>query len=286
VDKVSDTPSLDEARKALEHPTPAPHSPELAERAKSRQRRLAKEAEQNIDNSLDVKAARIAKQYKMRSDGLFKLPSKPDEKPMLICDPFEVVGITRDTDQNSAGRLLRWKDADSHVHEWAMPMSLLAGDGQPLRTILLDGGLYISSAQGARQALNDYLGNVCPTARFRCVDRIGWHEMQGTSVYVLPDVIFGTPPGDENIILQNARTGAHHFTVSGTLDGWRKAIALPSVGNSRKRTRSWRTHQRRHKLSRRIADRQEHHAESCRFCVGRRRDQWHYSELAGYIQWA
>ena len=52
--------------------------------------------------------------------------------------------------------MLRWLDAEGRVHEWAMPMSLLRGDGSEYRARLLDGGLVISPGRKVRELLTTY----------------------------------------------------------------------------------------------------------------------------------
>jgi putative DNA primase/helicase len=224
--------TIDAGRKALDEPTPAPAtSPELKARAKQRSARASTASISN--NSDDPNGEMLARMFEQRPTGLWRLKQGDKVPECFVCGPFAVLGVTRDSEQGNFGLLIRWKDKDAVPQEWALPMNMLAGDGQAVRSQLLSRGLVLGASKSAREALLQYLNMVNPSARWRCVDRIGWHEMQSTSVYVLPDMTFGTLPGDENIILQNARHGGHHFNVSGTLDGWRDEIARYSVGNYR-----------------------------------------------------
>jgi putative DNA primase/helicase len=97
-----------------------------------------------------------------------------NSQPQWICSPLAVVAKTRDAKSREWGRLLRWNDADSKAHEWAMPLELLQGDGAEVRCELARRGLEISPARAARERLTAFL-NVWPVeARARCVDRLGY----------------------------------------------------------------------------------------------------------------
>ena len=60
------------------------------------------------------------------------------------------LAVTRDGEAREHGRLLRVEHLDGGAHEWAMPMSLLAGDGVGYREHLLSLGLRIAAGQRAR----------------------------------------------------------------------------------------------------------------------------------------
>src|ERR1700733_1984463 len=57
-------------------------------------------------------------------------PKGEEEQPKLrICSRLEIIAVTRNQHGEDFGRLLRWYDCDGRLHTWAMPMSLLAGEG-------------------------------------------------------------------------------------------------------------------------------------------------------------
>ena len=113
------------------------------------------------------------------------------------------------------------------MHEWAMPMEMMAGSGEVYRQRLYSLGMTLRSGGTSRQLLADYLSSWKPRTKVRCVDRVGWHG----SAYVLPDGTFGDTYG-ERLILQ--LTGAPpDATLIGGAAGWRQEIATPAVGNSR-----------------------------------------------------
>jgi len=155
-------------------------------------------------------------------------PSDQDKPEIVISGSFEVVAECRDDAGSSWGRLLRWKDSDGRAHEWAMPISLLAGDGLDVRRALLDGGLYVSTSPKARNLLTNYLASVHVPARSRAVTSTGWYGQ----AFVFPDGAIGGG-GDERVILQTPHFVDHSYNIKGTLEDWQTNIAKYAEGNSR-----------------------------------------------------
>lgn len=150
------------------------------------------------------------------------------KKHQTLCSYLEVVGMTRNANGNAWGRLHRMRDVDGNIKEWAMPMELLAGNGDDLPRILLGMGLILAPGTKARNKLYQYISTCRPDERIRCVIRIGWHD----KVYVLPDESFGDP-GKERVLLQTIGPVEHAFRQKGTLEDWQKNVAQYAVGNSR-----------------------------------------------------
>lgn len=144
-----------------------------------------------------------------------------------VCSRLEIVADTRNPDGTAWGRLLRVFDRDGRKHEWAMPMTMLAGDGTAYREALLDMGLTLAAGTKAKNRLNEYIARTTPEARITCVPRIGWHAGR----FILPDRSYG-PPG-EVVRLQTEAPLDHAFAVGGTLPEWQQAIGSLCVGNSR-----------------------------------------------------
>ena len=125
--------------------------------------------------------------FRRTDTGILYIDPDPDKEPLIICGPLELAALTRDAKGDGWGRLLKWADAEGRVHEWAMPMSLLAGEGSEYRARLLDGGLFISPGRKARDLLTMYIQTTRVEARALCVSRIGWHGDN----FVLPDTTIG-----------------------------------------------------------------------------------------------
>lgn len=144
-----------------------------------------------------------------------------------ICSPLHITAQSRDAANGDWGYLLEFADADDQPKRWAMPASMLAGDGTAYRSTLLGMGLRIAAGVTAKNQLTVYIQTQKTDVRVRCVDRIGWHD----SVYVLPDQTIGE--GEEKIMFQAAGGVVSQFKQRGTLDEWRDNVAAHCRGNSR-----------------------------------------------------
>jgi len=91
-----------------------------------------------------------------------------------FCSSLEVAAETRSSGGDEWGRLLSITDRDGRVKQWAMPMSMLAGDGTAYRERLLSLGLVMSPGKFARDALHEFISTARPETKARCVSRIGW----------------------------------------------------------------------------------------------------------------
>ena len=146
-------------------------------------------------------------------------------KWMWFASRVDVVADTRDAMGEQWGRLLEVHDRDGSIHQWAMPMELMAGSGEEYRRELLRLGMVLRSGSSSRALLADYLSTWGTRAKARCVDRIGWHG----AAFGLPDRTYG---GGERLILQLAGA-APEMTVAGDLRSWQREIAAYAAGNSR-----------------------------------------------------
>jgi len=167
-------------------------------------------------------------QFRLTDEAVLYCDPDPDKEPLRICGRLEVAALTRDSKGDGWGRLLRWNDSEGNVHEWAMPMSLLAGDGNEYRSRLLDGGLFLAPGRRARELLTVYLQTMRPKDRVLCVARVGWHGED----FVLPGTTVG--PGAARMVLFQTPFETDHFlNVSGTLEAWRANVGRSCSGNSR-----------------------------------------------------
>lgn len=91
-----------------------------------------------------------------------------------FCSVLVVAAETRSSEGQEWGRLLEITDRDGRVKAWAMPTSMLAGDGTAYRERLLSLGLIMTPGRFAREALHEYITTARPAENARCVGRIGW----------------------------------------------------------------------------------------------------------------
>lgn len=144
-----------------------------------------------------------------------------------ICSEMHVTAQSRDAANGEWGYLLEFEDGDGNAKRWAMPASMLAGDGTQYRATLLSMGLRIGAGTAAKNHLTVYIQTQQTDKRVRCTDRIGWHD----DVYVLPDQTIGE--GDELVMFQAAGGVVSQFKQRGTLDQWQQEVARHCQGNSR-----------------------------------------------------
>lgn len=166
----------------------------------------------------------------LNEDGVWFLPPAKDDttpEPEFVCSYLEVIAITKDDKGENFGRLLKIRDIDKHIHSFAMPMKMLAGDATVLREILYSKGLHISSSSKARRQLTQYLQEIIPSKRILCVDKTGWFQ----GAFILPTETIG----DANVeyVFQTDSLLPAIYEEKGTLEEWRNAISLPSIDNSR-----------------------------------------------------
>ena len=166
--------------------------------------------------------------FRLVDDAVVYCDADPDREPLKICGRLEVAALTRDVGGDGWGRLLRWGDSEGRAHEWAMPMSLLSGDGNEYRARLLDGGLFLAPGRKARDLLTVYLQTMRPEARALCVARVGWHGDN----FVLPGATIG-PKGAGAVLFQTSFDADHYLNVCGTADDWRANVGRFCSGNSR-----------------------------------------------------
>ncbi len=155
---------------------------------------------------------------------------KGDNPPTLterwICSPLHVEAVTTDTHEGSYGRLLRFRSTLGTWKTWAMPMAMLAGDGNELRAALLAQGVEIDPE--ARTGLSRYLQGRTPSKRMRCALQTGWADADYRA-FVLPDEVIGAGAG--GVVFQSGEADGNEYTTGGTLDGWRDGVAALAAGN-------------------------------------------------------
>lgn len=173
--------------------------------------------------------------FELYHDGLFFVKYNDDDPANItfkfkafICSPIEIIAKTRDTSSGTWGRLLQWRDDDSVLHTWSMPLSLLQGDAREYRKELASQGLNITTNPKQRSYLDTYIQNYPIHKRALCVDRLGWHEAQ----YILPDGAIGGD-GKQLIVYQSAHAINSTIAQQGTLEQWRDELCKKLAEQSR-----------------------------------------------------
>ena len=173
--------------------------------------------------------------FELYHDGLFFVKYNDDDPANItfkskafVCSPIEVIAKTRDTGSTTWGRLLQWRDDDSVMHTWSMPLALLQGDAREYRRELASQGLNITTNPKQRSYLDTYIQNYPIHKRALCMDKLGWHGEQ----YILPDRTIGGD-GKQLIVYQSANSINSTLDQKGELDQWRDNLCKPLAEQSR-----------------------------------------------------
>ena len=137
------------------------------------------------------KTAQKSAEFEMTERGLFHLQTEGQHRSSLcfVSGPFEILGLARDDKSSGWSRYLRWKDADGGEHKYLASDKMLLNDHDAVCGDLAHDGLKIGKGQQA--ALAKYILSVDMTLRLTLLHRTGWHTIDGTSVFALPNEIIG-----------------------------------------------------------------------------------------------
>ncbi|MFI3188979.1 MAG: DUF927 domain-containing protein [Methylococcales bacterium] len=139
-----------------------------------------------------------------------------------ICSPLHIEAVTLDQHNNNYGRFLKFKPTRGDYKKWCMPMSLLSGNGDMLRSELLNKGVLVDF--DAQKLLPRYLTNFVPTKTLEVATQTGWHK----GAYILPESCIGSD--DYFYQSENIHTDVP-YRQAGTLAQWQQHIARYCVGN-------------------------------------------------------
>jgi putative DNA primase/helicase len=150
------------------------------------------------------------------------------DEPKPFADPLHVLAMTRaEGGQDNWGRLVAFTNPDGQDVQWAMPASMLAGDGAEYRRVLLDKGHHTRGGKASQTLLHNYLSDARPTARAVAVSKPGWHKGR----YVAADgTVYGQ--GADRVLLQIPGT-TPAWETSGTLEGWQSTVGTWAEGKAR-----------------------------------------------------
>ncbi len=169
--------------------------------------------------------------FKIDGHGVWHVGRDKDgetRKPLWLCAQLHVTALTRAEDTNGWGYHLQFSDRDGNPKTWAMPSSVLSGDGGEWAGRLRDMGLHMAHGTTARNLVGLYLNTRDPAERVTCTDRVGWHG----PVYVLPSGCIGESAG-RRFVFQSETGMEDTFRRHGSLADWQGQVAALCVGNSR-----------------------------------------------------
>jgi putative DNA primase/helicase len=169
--------------------------------------------------------------FKMDADGLYAESNRgrgnnSEVETVRVSAPFEVLGLGRNPQGRTWGRFLRWRDLDERPHEKFVADEALQGDPAAICGPLAAEGLQI--VRGQQREFANYLSSVQTKDRVTVVNRTGWHEIDGGSVFMLPGENIGGN-GVGRVLLDSAAHGP--YETKGTLDDWRNGVAALADGH-------------------------------------------------------
>ena len=193
--------------------------------------KLEEQAFQNIGHASKSETyTELPYGFELTKDGVsFEDPTDEKANRIWICTHLEVVGYQSDPDSKNWGKLLEFTNRDGVTHRWAMPMSLLKGNGEEMRGQLMDWGVNISNQPKARTLLNEYISKCEPKKRYTSVEKVGWYK----DVYVVPGRTIGNLLQNEEVVYQSTNGSNLGFVEHGSLIQWNTQIGRYVSGNSR-----------------------------------------------------
>jgi len=150
-----------------------------------------------------------------------KANKDPQESNIWICSPLYIDAITS-YEGAEFGRNLRFVNSLGYWREWAMPMALLSGSGEEVRSELLRMGVEIDPKYRAKLA--DYFFSQKPQRQAICATRTGWHN---ENLFVMPD----NTVGEGDVVFQSEVANLGEYTKGGSLESWKKEIGECCKGN-------------------------------------------------------
>lgn len=173
----------------------------------------------------------VAGSFLVKPSGVYQIARKRDGDPehIRLCTRVDVTARTRDAESSNWGTELCFTDPDGIRKTWALPMELLASNGESYRASLLKLGLMIEPTKGAKDGLAAYLMAANPEARALSVRQPGWSQ---NKTFVLPDATYGQ--SSERLVFQTTDPeDLKRFSRKGDLESWQQNVAVPCQGNSR-----------------------------------------------------
>ena len=170
-----------------------------------------------IDDALTLKAGTYLHYAKKNDDGVIVGVFN-----VRICSPLYIQSVTLDQHGNNHGRFLQFIPTRGGFKKWCMPMALLGGSLDVLKSELLSRG--VSFDIDNIKHLPRYLHHFLPKTTLEVATQTGWHK----GAYILPETCIGS----DDYFYQSENIHADvPYRKAGTLTKWQDNIARYCVGN-------------------------------------------------------
>lgn len=187
----------------------------------------------HANDEMNGKENQLPKNFKFTKDGLvYEKRNREGEVEQEINVSSRIEVIAKQCDLYTGGNTgltLAFTNIFDKYQQWAMPRSLL-GDGEKgiVNTLCGQGATILD-----KKRFLDYLMQSNPSKSLFCVDRIGWHRINGNPVFVFPNnKTIGYSSDKEKIIFQSEKLDTP-FKTRGNSEEWREKIGKYCSGNSR-----------------------------------------------------
>jgi putative DNA primase/helicase len=139
-----------------------------------------------------------------------------------MCSPLYIESVTLDQHHGNYGRFLRFKPTRGGFKKWCMPMALLGGSLDVLKSELLSRGVLLDFDN--LKLLPRYFHHFIPKETLEVATQTGWHK----GAYILPESCIGS----DNFFYQseNIHTDVP-YRQSGLVTDWQNQIGRYCVGN-------------------------------------------------------
>ncbi|WP_434617381.1 DUF927 domain-containing protein [Azospirillum sp. B2RO_4] len=176
----------------------------------------------------DAQVAEVGAPFELRDDGVYLLDidKHGQTTSVRISGPLVVIARSRSFNDTDWGRLVAITTPDGKRRELYVPDDVISGTPTALAGLLARNGLDVAPDAEYRRLLPNYLLSCNPGRFVRRTTQTGWCS---TNTFIYGAQVIGESP--ERICVEGSDDSG--FLTSGSLDGWKDEIALPSIGNSR-----------------------------------------------------
>lgn len=151
-----------------------------------------------------------------------------DKKQMWfkVCAPLKIVALTRELEEENAGRLVEFKDRQGKLKQVKIFDAWLSKDGSKIHDVLYKHGLDIGTEGKIKRKLNEFLNLINPPKTISYTIRSGWHSQSFLTAYK----VYG---GDEGDLIHLPAAEPAKLSTAGTLQEWQDNISALCINNSR-----------------------------------------------------
>lgn len=184
---------------------------------------VALQDDTDIGKSLDFGIVECPKGFKVSKEGVFQ------DDVMISSTPVVVSALARDCSQGNWALVLSGVDLDGNYREINLPRGEVRSP--KFTQTFLELGFDV--AIGHEKTFKEYLNSFRPARRIRNIQKAGWFDSNGKTVFCLPDNAVIGSQLDEEIKFTSSRNNPALLSIhrGGTFERWLENIAEYCAGN-------------------------------------------------------